>query len=157
MPLIQTGIQGSSYIIFDTIGTTTAGWGSVRTKVARFTNLTTVGTDLTGAQSSTNGDSISCNVAGLYLLEGNIVSNSSSRSTIIITKNAADYTTDPIGSQITGTLIRGEQATASDTTGNAIPISRLCVLAVNDILRLHGRGVDQAFHAEAYFQMTRIK
>ncbi len=156
--VIQSGVViGTSYIILDTIGTTTAGWGSANTKVARFANLTTVGSDLTATQSATNGDSIAVNTAGGYLVEaGGYYDNSGVRICLVATKNTNDGTTDPIASTINGIFARSSTADSSPDLGGGPSLSRVIVLSANDVIRIHGRGSNQGIHAEWYFQIMRL-
>lgn len=149
---VNFAIPYSSYVRYDTQGSSTAGWGSVSTKVARFTNVTTKGTNLSASQSSTSGDLIIVNANGGYLIEGCIVQDNPAT---LITKNAIDFTTDPRGNAISGTVIRsmGSTSAASD---NAIPMSKVVDLVAGDQLRIHGRGTAQSFFSESYFNVTRL-
>lgn len=148
--------RSGDFAKLDTIGTTTAGWGSSSTKVARFVNTAVRGNDLSITQSATLGDSITVNTAGEYLVEGLIVVDGTAVILAnIITKNAVDFTTSPEGNQIAGTIARG-QGNHTITPGGANPISKIVTLVVNDVLRLHGAGSFQDYHSEAYFQITRV-
>jgi hypothetical protein len=113
--------------------TTGNGLGSTNTTIRRFTNVTVNqgGTAMTLTQSSTNGDSITINEAGVYsftLTDG----KSGASSGVAISKNSAQLTTS--GANITNTTrICFHQVPAND--GGTCSVTLW--LAVNDVIRAH--------------------
>lgn len=154
-PIYSRSMLGSSYATLSTIGTTTAGWGSVKTKIARFVNANVVGSDLSITQSVTNGDSITCNTTGVYYVAAQILNSSSQSPNHCVTVNTLDAgTTAPFGNQISGEVCRFMSA-AAPANGNGGVASRIILLNPGDILNLFGYPT-QVYNSSAFFEVWRL-
>lgn len=116
-----------SSIVLDT----PVGFGSGNTKVVYFTNITTVGNDLTGANSSTNGATITVNSSGLYEIHAVVRSSSNNDFGITVNSTAAP-----------STLAFGTTSLAmgGNVAGDYVNVSAMKFLAAADVIRVSGDG-----------------
>jgi hypothetical protein len=142
-------------VLCDTIGTTTAGWGSTDTKVVRFTNVTTTGTAATGASTAANGTTITVNTTGLYHVTGVCRYGAAGSVSLVLTINSSDLTTDPFQASINGGRLYWQHE-GSTSLRNSATISGLLYLTATDIIRLHGSGTNQALHADWRLELRPI-
>jgi hypothetical protein len=142
-------------VLCDTIGTTTAGWGSTDTKVVRFTNVTTTGTAATGASTAATGTTITINTTGLYHVTGVCRYGASGSPSLVVTVNSSALTTDPFQASINGGRFYWQHE-GSTGLRNSATISGLLYLTATDVVRLHGLGTTQALHADWRFELRPI-
>lgn len=108
--------------------------GSGNTTTPRWTNVTTVGTDLTAVQDATNGDHVLVNVEGLYYC--NYFMAATGGTNIAITKNGAVGTTQA-QAQAIGVLVGISTTTGANIWGIC---SGLAHCVPGDILRACDQG-----------------
>ncbi len=147
----QKQIAGSSYAKLDTF----SGYGSTKNKQVYFVNASTVGTDLSITQSTVDGDKITVNTTGGYLVQAQFVHGTACNPVALITKNTTDPgNTDPWQADVNGTLMRYEAVSVGDYQG--IPMAGVFNLSSGDFLYLHLRSCTGQFVAYWYFQVTRL-
>lgn len=131
---------------------TANGYGSTNTKIRRFTNtVTNVGSDITYADSATNGASFTINTAGVYAISYN--DQFSGGGYIGISVNSSQLTTS-----IESITVSDIAAVAYMANSNA-PVFVGCTLrlAVNDVIRAHNSGsVTGAVPNACQFTITRV-
>lgn len=135
----------SSQVLCDTPN----GRGSTNTKIRRFTNSTTTGTDITYADSATLGATFTINTAGLYAIsywDG----YSAGAGVIGISVNGdgtVNVDTIPAANRL------GESVSQ---TGSLILASAVARLAATDVIRAHSNGNLDFTGAFAGFRIVRI-
>ncbi len=111
------------------------GYGSGNTKVVRFTNVVANngGTDLTLTQSSTNGDSITINTAGIYTVSWLHRLSANADVCAIVNNSVVNI---PAG-QNDIKLLAASEGTVAGTLGDADrqTISCTFVAIINDVVR----------------------
>lgn len=127
------------------------GYGGTATKIRRYSNNTVVGTNITYADSATNGASLTINVAGVYAIT--IVDNFSGASNVGISLNSANLTTN------IQSLTAGEQIAWSSTGGANFGacVGAILKLNVNDVIRPHTDGAAVGTVTQGvYFRIVRV-
>ena len=130
---------------------TANGYGSTNTKIRRFTNVVTnQGSDITYADSATNGASFTINTNGVY---GISFSDNTSVGayTIGISKNTTQPTTTIASIPIAEILCIASAAAANFTANAVVPI----FLQAGDIVRAHTDG-QAVGTAPVVFTITRV-
>lgn len=107
------------------------GQGSTSTAVLRFTATeASNGSDITYADSSTLGGTFTINTTGLYSVVASTSLNGS--SSVVISKNASQLTTDP--TSMTTSQIIGSSQAAADTLRTAVAFH---YFTATDVIRIH--------------------
>ncbi len=132
----------SSQVLCDTPN----GHGSGSTKIRRYTNATTTGTDITRASDSTLGDTFTINTAGVYALS---VSDASTAGGFIgFSVNSNQLTTSVLSITAAHRIIlTGTVATYLAS------VSATVRCAVNDVIRVHD---DASFDGASVFHQFNI-
>ena len=114
---------------------TANGYGSTNTKIRRFTNtVTNQGSDITYADSATNGASFTINKAGRYAIS--YTDNFNAAASLGISLNSAQLTTN-VDSITLSTLLAHANIQTINTPNT---ISVTLELAANDVIRPHTNG-----------------
>lgn len=133
--------------------TTGNGSGSTNTKIRRYsTTAISTGSDITYADSATNGASFTINASGLYSIS-RTDKNSASAITFGVTKNTASGSTG-IGSVAASELVCVTDA-GSTTRGSC---SIVVPLSAGDVIRPHDgtTTADDTTASGSYFSITRL-
>lgn len=128
------------------------GYGSTGTAIRRFTTSATVGSDLTYADSATNGASVTVNTSGVYGIDWSD-KRSTSDVNFGISVNQSGLTTTP--DSLTFANGSTGYVTISAATGDFGTISRTLRLKAGDVIRPNANG-NIANDVLAYFKVTRI-
>lgn len=111
------------------------GRGSTNTRIRRYADIEiNTGTDMTLAQSATNGDSITINTAGVYIVTLIERSSAAGGDNIGVSKNSNQLTTD-IGTITDTHRVMSVQLLPASTLINQCTAVQC---EVNDVLRAHG-------------------
>lgn len=131
--------------------TTGNGHGSSGTTVRRFsTTVGSAGSDLTYADSSTNGMSVTVNTTGLYHISFSDMRTTNSTE-VVITKNASSLSAGPF------TLTNGTcLAVAFSPVNTWAHCSAVAYLAANDVIRAQDSGSNDDTTNRAIFRMVKI-
>jgi len=137
----------NSSVVIDT----PTGHGSSGTKVRTFTsgNVTTIGTDITYASDTTNGDTFTVNTAGVYAISYSD-SRAATTATIGISLNATTTTT--VWSLVQANLL-GYTETGAAVTGQ---VSTTVRLSATDIIRAHDDGNADGTAVYHQFRIEKI-
>jgi hypothetical protein len=127
------------------------GYGSTNTKIRRFTNSTTVGSDITYADSATNGGSFTINTAGIYQVTYVDFPATTTQGDVGISVNSNQLTT-AIGSITKANRL----AHGTTNNGGAVCVSVVWTFSVNDIIRAHTDGAVAGTGAGIQLRITRI-
>lgn len=134
-----------------------SGAGSTNTRIRRFATVRiNTGSDMTFTASSTNGDSITINTTGLYMIECADAHGAATDMYYGVTLNeSALFTTD--FSSVTNTMrlltCRSSNSIFSDgTQGGAI----LARLSATDVLRLHISGASLSADVDVMLHVTKM-
>lgn len=130
------------------------GHGSTNTKIRRFTTtVSSVGSDITYADSSTLGATFTINRAGVYSIS--FTDRTSAVATIIgISKNSAQLTTNIDSITAADRLV----VQNSFTTNAMANVSVTVILASGDVIRAHTQGAASSSTAadETLFTITQV-
>lgn len=135
------------------LNTSNGHGSSTGTRIARWTNVNTnTGSDMTLTQSSTAGDSITINTAGLYAMSV-CYCQAASGNAFGVSVNASSLTTDINALTQTQVLCFSSMAVA-----NQVSCTSTCVvLAVNDVIRMQtDNSTDGANNTHASWIVTKI-
>lgn len=127
------------------------GHGSTNTRIRRFTNATTTGTDITYADSATNGASFTINTAGVYVITytDNYTAGFTNHG---ISLNSANLTTSVQSLSASERLIM-----TSSPSANVFGSVSICVrLAASDVIRPHTAGQNDLTASTGQFRIVRI-
>lgn len=131
------------------------GFGSTNTKIRRFNTSATTGTDITYADSATNGASFTINTAGIYSICYNDY-NAGGGFFAGISLNSSNNTTNIE----TLTYAQGKRASATAQAGgganNGPSCCRTMPLAVNDVIRPHTNGSGTNNDDNTIFTICRV-
>lgn len=128
------------------------GHGSTNTKIRRWTNATTVGTDITYADSATLGSTFTINTAGRYSVSYTDQLTSVGVCQNGISINSAQLTTN-IDSITTANRLITTQSAGSSSYANC---SVSFTAAANDVIRTHTNGSPNSTAALCQFRIERI-
>jgi hypothetical protein len=128
------------------------GYGSTNTKIRRFTNNTVVGTDITYADSATNGATLTINVAGVYAIS-RVDYYSLLSPDIGFSLNSSQLTTN-IGSITAADRIAVIQAPSINGTPAFVGVTRY--FAVNDVIRMHDNGLCNSTDVFSWVRIQRV-
>lgn len=126
------------------------GYGGTNTKIRRFTNQTTVGTDITYADSAANGATFTINTTGIYTIDRSD-SGPGTADVFGVSLNSAQLTTNI---QSITTANRLQISTAE--TGDRASLSCTVRCVATDVLRAHDAGTMNSTTATCLFRITRI-
>lgn len=129
------------------------GHGSTATMIRRFTTGTTTGTDITYADSATNGATFTINTSGTYGIAYSDISTTGT-VTIGISVNAASLTTT-IGNT---TIANGKRAQTSSSAANIIThVATSLYLTAGDIVRAHTNNNPNSTADNVIFVITKLE
>lgn len=142
----------TSEIWVSTPGAAGAGHGSTNTSVRRFaTTVSSVGSDITFADSSTNGSTFTINTAGIYWIEY-VDLRTGGTATISISKNS-----DSLGGGGADAITQSKRLTyVTAATGFSIETSTMATLAVNDVIRAQDDTANNDSSQFCYFKIKRV-
>jgi hypothetical protein len=145
-----TGLSASlnSSVICDTGN----GYGSTNTVIRRFTNCTTVSSDITYADSASLGDTFTINTAGNYVMALDD-RNTSSTCNLGFTINTPSVTTT-IGSVTVANGRIGFAQPGASATFSHLTVPRH--LNVNDVVRVHEDGNCNETSSLTQFSLVRM-
>ena len=130
------------------------GHGSTATRIRRFTTTNTnTGTDITYADSATNGGSFTINTAGIYMATYTDNRTATGPTQMGISGNASSLTTD------VQSLAYPEVLVAITTAAIGYPgsVSVTFTAAVNAVIRAHtAGGADETVGSKSNFRIVRI-
>lgn len=146
---VTRNINFPSFVQVDTPN----GVGAVDTKIRVFTNVTTVGADITRATSANNGDTFTINVSGLYAITYSDFSTAAA-ATLGLSVNSNELTTGIL--TITGANILSHASTPGANQSGYIGCTRL--FTAGDVIRAHGGGtVCNGTSAACKLLITRVR
>lgn len=140
-----TGLAHSSVI-----GDTPNGHGSTNTRIRRWTNTTTTGTDITYADSATAGMTLTINTTGFYVMTYTDA-NSGAACNFGWSINSAQLTTSVNSITVANRLIEG-----GTTTGLQGNCSAGAYLTAGDVIRTHTDSTTNLATATGQFRIVRI-
>ena len=112
-----------------------AGYGSTNTAVMRFVNTVSLGTNITYASDSVNGDKWTINATGIYLITGCLRDNTGGYVSVGRNLSGAQLNTDPAGS-LSNTGDLGFLTSVFVTVGNPVAFCWGGLLNATDVMRL---------------------
>jgi len=127
------------------------GHGSTNTKIRRFTNSTTTGSDITYSDSSANGASITINTAGVYFIQYTDY-RSGGATSIGLSINSTELTTS------IASIAQASRLHMIDTYG-VFDMGNTFVcrpFAKNDVIRPHGNGDSDGTNGYNQFYASRV-
>lgn len=132
-----------------TLAYTANGHGSTNTRIRRFTNSTSVGSDITYADSATLGGSFTINTAGVY---GISYSDAINVNVFGISINSAELTTTVQSLTVPATLLAMCGTTNSGTWNNC---AGFAYCQVGDVIRAHTDGTPNGT-TSCFMRVTRL-
>lgn len=128
------------------------GFGSTSNKIRRFTTTeSTLGSDMTYADSATAGMTVTINKSGIYHISR--IDSSSGNSGFGISKNSSQLTT------AIGSITSANRLVLADTTGsgNGTALAIVTNLYAGDVIRAHDDGTaDGTSDARVHFRITKL-
>lgn len=141
-----------SRVELNTNGATTSGFGSTNTAIRRFTTIeTNVGSDITYADSATNGASFTINTNGIYAITHSD-SYASAGLNSGISKNSNQLTTAISGITSANVLAVG----SGNATNSAVHTSWTGYLVNGDVIRPHGSVASNTGTTNSKFSITKV-
>lgn len=132
---------------------TGSGYGSTNTKIRRISGTpTTVGTDITFADSAANGSSFTINTTGVYSMTYTDGKSSGTGAQIGISVNSAQLTTNVFNITAANRLAYMDSA----VTNGWSSISVTVFLSSGDVVRPHGDGSCNLDVIQTVFSITRV-
>jgi hypothetical protein len=128
------------------------GHGSTATKIRRFSNIRlNVGSDITYADSSTNGGSFTINTAGRYAVTFCEVSSGGHIHGISVNASSLTTTIETV------TYANGKRAVATiSPVNNPSSVSWVGYLSASDVVRAHTSGSSDGTSDNVIFSISRI-
>lgn len=148
---------GGSFTNSEVIVDTGNGYGSTNTKIRRWTNArVNTGTDITYADSATNGGSFTINTAGVYAITAHD-SNGTGITKLGITVNDSAMTTNLDTPLTYAQGLRSHNIPTQGDNGSWAHVSWTGYLAVNDVVRQHDNGTNTAGNSQCMFSIVRVR
>lgn len=148
----SSGTLATTFSNSSVVADTGNGHGSGSTKIRRLTNFTTVGTDITCADSSTLGTTCTINTTGTYSITYVDFNSTTTDRNIGVSLNSSQLTTS-----ITSITKADRLAQAGAVAGNAACAAVTWNLTATDVIRPHTDGAIDGTGAGIQFRITRIR
>jgi hypothetical protein len=130
---------------------TANGYGSTATKIRRFSNVRdNLGSDITYADSATNGASFTVNSDGTYHISYS--DNFTGNDVLAISKNSAELTTNADAITNASRLALSQTASANARTN----CSWQGYLIAGDVIRPHANGTTGVDTADVHFTISKV-
>jgi len=124
------------------------GHGSTNTKIRRFTNNVTTGSNITFNQSAADGDDFTVNVTGVYAIS---YTDGGGTSWVGISVNSAQLTTNIFAITTANRLMSAES-----NGGIVINVAVTVRLTSGDVIRAHTDGDVTDVSARSQFVITQV-